>query len=138
MIRLALFLALFLVSCTGYEHLAYSAKTGNYERDRLVKFGGTASQQGADGSSLATDDQASFQVAAQGLGAYGAGLVASSVQKAKETTAQVASTNAAKVQISAQQATAQQAAATTAARASTTSQAISAGAPLSPVTVNPP
>ena len=49
-----------LCSCTGYMHEARSV-AGNYERDILVKWGGTASQRGADGSSFVTDDQTSFR-----------------------------------------------------------------------------
>lgn len=62
-----------LTSCTGYYHEARSV-AGNYERDVLVKVGGTSSQKGADGSSVVTDDQASFNDAATAAaGGYAAG-----------------------------------------------------------------
>ena len=67
--------ALLCCSCTGYLHEARSV-AGNYERDILVKVGGTASLKGADGSSAVTDDQASFNDGVTGLGAYGAAKVA--------------------------------------------------------------
>lgn len=64
-------LAILLSSCTGYYHEAHSI-TGNYERDVLLKVGGTASQKGADGSSIVTDDQQSLRDAAAVAGtAYG-------------------------------------------------------------------
>ena len=84
---LAAFCAIWMASCTGYVHEARSV-AGNYERDILVKIGGTASQKGADGSSIVTDDQQSFSDGVTALGTYGAAKVAGNT-----TTSTTASNN---------------------------------------------
>lgn len=67
--RLSPLLSLSLVSCTGYMHHAGHLADGtNFEKDYLWKLGGSASQRGADGSSIVTDDNASFQAAMQAIG----------------------------------------------------------------------
>lgn len=66
-IFLCLLCSLLFTSCTFYGHEARS-KNGNYERDILVQVGGTASHRGADGSSFAVDNQASFQQFLQAAG----------------------------------------------------------------------
>lgn len=130
---LLIILAVVLSSCVVYEHTAHSSN-GNVERDRMISFGGTASHQGADGSSYAHDHQASFQHATQAIGAYGAGLISQGMAKAKEATAQLTSNNATQVQLGAQQ----QAAAAGAAKLDATKAAINAGAPLNSITITPP
>jgi len=56
-----------LSSCTMYQHEAH-AKSGAWERNTIVKLGGKASQQGADGSSFVSEDTESFQHFAQAIG----------------------------------------------------------------------
>lgn len=122
---IAFFLFCFLSSCVVYDHEAVSS-TGNKEHDKLWSLGGTNSQHGADGSSLVTDHQASFQQAVQAIGTVAAGAAAASVSKAMETTKQLSNAAAAKTAQAQISATAATTNATTAARTTVTGQAIQA------------
>jgi len=97
---LAAFCAIWMASCTGYVHEARSV-AGNYERDILFKVGGTASQKGADGSSIVTDDQQSLSDVATAVGAgYTAGKAASTQasNNAKDTAINASNNTAATTQ----------------------------------------
>lgn len=130
-----LLLSLCLSSCVYYDHEAVSS-TGNREKDRIVSLGGTSSQKGADGSSFTHDHQASFQAGMQTVGTYGTGLLANSVLKAKEITAQGLNAGNTRVALGAQNAAVSQT--RIAAQQATTTGAIGAGATLKPITVNAP
>lgn len=132
-------LALLLASCTAYDHIAMT-KSGNFERDRIFKLGGTISQRGADGSSMASDDQVSFRdftVAATTI----AGSVASAaVAKSREVTSRAADANAANLAVQKSKDAAAVETAKINANAAATSDAIKAGSvpAVSPITPPPP
>jgi hypothetical protein len=137
-----------LAACTVGYHEAHNGQRS--EINLIAKLGGTAHQQGANGYSITTDDQASFQQGVQAAGvAFGQAAVAS-VNKAQQVTAQVSSANAARTaqtQINATASTtnattaadAATAQATIAARAAATSEAIKAAPQqIQPITVTAP
>lgn len=85
-----------LCSCVGYEHIAAS-KSGNYTRDRIVSFGGTASQRGSDGSSFVHDHQQSFRDGAAAVGLAIGAYQAVKVNSSNNALSATQSTNAAGV-----------------------------------------
>lgn len=130
-------MAVILCSCTGYMHEAHSA-SGNYVRDVLVKVGGTASQRGSDGSSIVTDDQTSFRdlaTAATTITGSVAGAVISKSNNALKATQATSAASVSKADIAARAATEQ---AKIQAQSAVTSQAIGAGATVTPITVTSP
>jgi len=95
----AILCVVFASSCTFYQHEARS-KSGAYERDIVMQFGGKTSQQGADGSSFTADNEASFQHFCQAVGVAVTGWAS-----VARTQAQELSTRYAAGEISKQQAT---------------------------------
>ena len=84
--RAFLLIACLLCSCVSYEHTATS-KSGNVEHDKLFALGGVHSQRGADGSSIATDEQTSFRDATVAATSIAGSLAAAAVRKAANASA---------------------------------------------------
>lgn len=130
-------LTLFLSSCT-ISRTTVDVPGKLHREETLATVGGQgAKQHGADGSSTETyDTTQSFGNAMTAGTTLGAGEIFGSFSKAKEVTKQVASKGATQTALGAQKAGVQ----TTeiGAKQATTNTAISAGAPLAPVAVNPP
>jgi len=84
-----------LSACVVYQHEAWS-NGGNHERDTYAALGGSASQHGADGSSLVHDHQASFKDGVQALGSYATAQAAGAVTKAVTESNNAAATTQAK------------------------------------------
>ena len=124
-------------SCSFYQHEASSA-SGNRVKDMIVKVGGTASMRSSDGSSFVSDDQASFRdltTAAVGLAAAGASKATALAREATSRNAATQAASVSKADIAAKAATEQ---ARIAAQGAATSEAIGAGAAITPVTTTAP
>lgn len=139
--RFASLFALCLCSCEVNHYDALSA-TGNRVHEDNYQLGGTRSATRSDGSGYANSYETSFRDGSNTLTTIAGGVitggVTKAVQKSKDAVKIAAGANSTKVTLGAQQAATSTANAATAAKTATTIKAIEAGAPLAPVTVNPP